>query len=417
MRKRIFALSVSVSVSVLNGCGSGGSSSEPGLGEANHVEPSPLVGVWRSVYQDDVTPLECVELTIYDEDYTWSRVSLNSVSSGFYIIDHVPTEDQRGEFSLTATSGNQLASCNQGIDIPVGSTATRFYDVRSDKELDFYLDQDVLAGPVSTLIKDLEATDALLANPNSDQLVAVSSTGYDVTKDASVNEALAALKQAQETNVASPPAKSPVSPKPTVPYPAIKQAQETNAASPPAKSPVSPKPTVPYPAITQQTTQAAGPEEIQIPAALTVVAEKPVYVEPAVETPPKYQQIVSVLPAVPALEPALPAEPDPEPVAPVFVSKIEDFSVTLQCNSCDVSEVRLSWESETTGLDKLEMYFEKGNTRLKVATLQADEHSSLKAINTTLDLMSEGGGCFEIVSIADDESTSVSPQRCFDLSS
>jgi len=375
----------------------------------NADEENKLEGAWRVMYStsailndytvqnDDTVQPDCSEIFSFTDDYIWTRVGLNHISSGFYTLIRKPEEDSLGVFSLTATYSNGLTSCNQNIDISAGSYNTLYYGDSSSVLEMYSLNDDGALEQVGDFVYDEEVS-SQLRDAASARDARTGDTGSGQPESV-LEEVVGILRQAAENGQASELTNETQSETEVVEVnsPALSEVELAETAPPQAALPEleSALSEIEYPE--PAPIQTASPE-LTIPAMLGSS-------EGATTEPPALEPSVQA--------PVLIVDPDEPIAAPAKESNIKNFSITHVCESCALSEATISFSAETTDIEKLELFFLVGGTRESIAILDPISNAESITVYNSVEFSNQTAGCLEVVSTSNDNIETTSPQRCF----
>jgi len=315
-----------------------------------------------AVYNDG-SLTDCSEIINFTDDLTWTRVSSDHTSSGYYTVNETPDENTLGSISLTPTYANNTPSCFSGLNITVGTTEIIYFNDGTDDEVVLYsVSDDNFLEAIGNLSFDEELTKMM--EELTDSKSAVSPTGERIGSSDSFEEIVGLLKESLNETVDEASSVEAIIQE--VSTDEVSSSEESNSI------------------ITAENTgQDVAPD---VGAAL-----------------PETGTNVDTTPVV---------EEESDPVA---VSNVESFSVRYRCDSCRILESRLTWTAETTDVEYLELFFVREGVRQSLGLLEPTDHTALVNLDSSYDLSDEQAGCFEVVSTSIDGNETTSSPRCFGI--
>ena len=91
------------------------------------------------------------------------------------------------------------------------------------------------------------------------------------------------------------------------------------------------------------------------------------------------------------------------------------YSITLNCNNCQISQVSLNLEVDSADLETVGLFYVSGNDRTRIITLGSADISSDTQIPNSLDFDISGGACFTITTTYLNGSSETSQESCFTI--
>lgn len=178
-------LTLCLCTTLLLGCGAGTTTEgDPDLGAA--MEAPEIAGVWQTMYQDETASQNCIEVTNFNEDYTWTTVSLNNISSGYFEISDSENQSDAIVLSKTVTSQNGLSACSELSVVEEGELMMRYLKHAEEGAFDIYLSEEenavIIGSSMPAEIENTEedagsvslaSTDGSMSSINSDVQVAI----------------------------------------------------------------------------------------------------------------------------------------------------------------------------------------------------------------------------------------------------